>query len=453
MKTQKFRFKMNLQTFAGDSLQEMLQKRAGLIQKQRQMLDQAKTAGRDFTEQEESDFDAIESQIKALEKNIEREKALQNRESELDEPVGKTYRPGSDPGSAYGAPTQEEKRNDGGFKSWDEFLHAVVFGDKSGKLQSWKAEYEKDLSMSNPTGAGIMVPPQYSTEILRIDPEASVIRPRATVMPAGSPPDGELNIPVLDQGPNGYYAGVQVTWIAEGAAKPGTEYELEQITLAPKEVAAHTVLTDKLIRNWEAASSFTGNMLRAAMVNAEDVAFIAGNGTGKPLGFQNSAAAIKVNRAVANQISYIDIVKMIASAQADTMGAIGGGYEFIASQSTIPQLLTLKDEGGRYIFIAGDATKGIASTLLGYPIRFTGRTAALGSMGDLNFVNLEYYLIKNGSGPFVEASQHVQFLNNKTVIKAFWNVDGKPWIKAPLTLQDGVSKVSPFIVLDVPAAP
>jgi HK97 family phage major capsid protein len=61
-----------------------------------------------------------------------------------------------------------------------------------------------------------------------------------------------------------------------------------------------------------------------------------------------------------------------------------------------------------------------------------------------------YYLIKDGSGPFVAASEHVYFLNNKTVIKIFWNVDGTPWLNAPFTEENGY-QVSPFVALDVPA--
>ncbi|MGD9644055.1 MAG: phage major capsid protein, partial [Elusimicrobiales bacterium] len=79
-------------------------------------------------------------------------------------------------------------------------------------------------------------------------------------------------------------------------------------------------------------------------------------------------------------------------------------------------------------------------------------TPALGSKGDLILVDFTYYLIKDGSGPFVAASEHVLFRQNKTVIKVFWNVDGKGWVNEPLTLEDGTTKVSPYVVLDVPQA-
>jgi HK97 family phage major capsid protein len=72
----------------------------------------------------------------------------------------------------------------------------------------------------------------------------------------------------------------------------------------------------------------------------------------------------------------------------------------------------------------------------------------VGTEGDLILADCSYYLIKNGSGPFVEASPHVYFTSNQTVIKAFWNVDGKPWLSQPIPLEGSTSNtVSPFVVL------
>jgi len=67
----------------------------------------------------------------------------------------------------------------------------------------------------------------------------------------------------------------------------------------------------------------------------------------------------------------------------------------------------------------------------------------------LILADLSYYLIKDGSGPFVAASPHVYFTTNKTVIKIFWNVDGQSWLNDPLGLEGSVANtVSPFVVLN-----
>jgi HK97 family phage major capsid protein len=128
---------------------------------------------------------------------------------------------------------------------------------------------------------------------------------------------------------------------------------------------------------------------------------------------------------------------------------MGGSYLWVGSQTIIPQLLLLRDTVTANIFQM-DYAKPIPSTLLGIPIMFADRSVALGTTGDLILVDMSYYLIKDGSGPFVASDGGiVNFTSNKTIIKAFWNVDGKPWLSAPLPLEGSTSNtVSPFVVLN-----
>jgi len=65
------------------------------------------------------------------------------------------------------------------------------------------------------------------------------------------------------------------------------------------------------------------------------------------------------------------------------------------------------------------------------------------------FVNLRYYMIKEGVGISIKDDQGIgQFANNITRIKAFRSVDGQPALATPLLLEDGVTTVSPFVVLN-----
>lgn len=446
------------------TLQEMLQKRADFIQKQRDILEAGKASG-EITEEQEQKFQEYQKEIEKLDSLIEKEKSVSSREEGLDDPATKRFRPGQiDAGYK-----QQKKLNDAGFKNLGEFIHAIRFGDAKGRLaelpvgqgqgggyavpDAFKGQlmpHTKDWSMGTDANGGYAVPPQFDvSQIWMLNPERSIVRPRATVIPAGDPPDAALNMPALNQGNNGVFGGVEVQWIGEGVEKPDTNGTLREITLQPNEVAASTVVTDKLLRNWQAASSFIGNLLSQAMYAAEDIAFLTGNGTGKPTGVIGATGAKVVNRKTASQVAYEDIVNMLAALYAESMPSA----VWIANQTVLPQIATMQDPGGRYIYIGGDATKAIPATLAGLPILFTGRTPVLGTKGDLILVDFQNYLIKDGSGPFIAASEHVLFKQNKTVIKVFWNVDGKPWVNAPLLLEDGNTTVSPYVVLDVPSTP
>jgi len=120
---------------------------------------------------------------------------------------------------------------------------------------------------------------------------------------------------------------------------------------------------------------------------------------------------------------------------------------WIASQSAYTDIKDMKDASSNRIYQDANLVKGQPANLDGIPLKWTGRCPTLGNKGDLMLVQLENYLIKDGSGPFVAASEHVEFKANKTVIKIVWNVDGQTWNVEPLTLEDGSTQVSPFVVL------
>ena len=129
---------------------------------------------------------------------------------------------------------------------------------------------------------------------------------------------------------------------------------------------------------------------------------------------------------------------------------MGGSFVWIASQTTLPQLMQLQGGNSENIFIF-NAAAPIPASLLGIPVLFHDRSVALGTVGDLILCDLSYYLIKEGSGPFVATSENVgsTFLTGLTTIKITNNVDGKSWLSLPLPLEGSTSNtVSPFVVLN-----
>ncbi len=321
-----------------------------------------------------------------------------------------------------------------------EFMRTVLTNPHDKRL----AEYRQQ-AMGVGVMGGFAVPTQWSAEIRQLKPQDAVVRPRATVIPPGEPPDAAITFPALDQtGARGVYSGVTVQWIGEGHAKPETDYRLLEVTLSPNEVAAYIPLTDKLLRNSSAASALATTLLRRAIIAAEDVAFLTGNGAGQPLGIINHPATINVARtgfpsAIPGD-NYVDLITMYSQAMKD------GPLVWIYTPTLLPELMTMTDVNGNLIWTTS-AREGEPNRLMGIPAIENERSPVLGQPGDLLLCNLQHYLIKDGSGIFVAASEHVRFLQNQTVIKAFFNVDGQPWLTAPLTLEDGVTQRSPFVQL------
>jgi HK97 family phage major capsid protein len=249
-------------------------------------------------------------------------------------------------------------------------------------------------------------------------------------------------MPALDQtaGSN-MYGGVVVYPIGEGDTLTETSAKLREVTLTPHQFGAFTVLTNKLLMNWAAAGAFIETQLRRAMIAYEDTQFYKGNGVAKPKGILSQPAKIVVTRGTANTIVSGDIDSMYARMK------FGGSLVWIASQTILPQLVTLKNSNNWNLF-AVDYTKPVPTTLLGIPILFNDRSVALGTTGDLILVDLSYYLIKDGSGPYVDVSEHLYFTSAKTVVRIIWATDGDSWLTEALPLEGSTANtVSPFVVL------
>jgi HK97 family phage major capsid protein len=406
--------------------------RDACISRMEAILNVADAESRTLNDEETAEYTRLEGSVDETNVIIERLAKLENFKAEARRAVRSMPFQGSNVNF-------NQADNPDEFKDFGEFIYSVRYNPADRRL-----EY-REQSMGVGAEGGFMVPKQFRETLMSVDVQAPIIRPRATVIPAGSPPDAEISMPALDQSAaENMFGGVEVSWIGEGQTKPETDAKFKEIKLTPNEVAAYITVTDKLLRNWQAAGTVLAGLLRNAMIAAEDYQFLRGNGVSKPQGIIGAACEIAYNRAGASAIAFADVVGMLARARGEA------GLVWIASRTTIPQLANIRDTGNNNLFIM-NATAGVPASLMGIPLIFNERSPALGSKGDLILADLSYYLIKDGSGPFVSASEHVYFRNNKTVIKAFWNVDGKPWLLNPIPLEGSVANtVSPVVTLDVP---
>ncbi|RVD15375.1 MAG: phage major capsid protein [Mesorhizobium sp.] len=423
-------------------------KRVDVVGKMKTIIEKAETEDRDLSAEEIAEYDQLKLDKASLDARIERATDLETATDALGAAVPARARqaglprPGGDPAARD-------------FENMGEFMHSVRFRPSDQRLNFVEGagsegsdELNAEFRMDNGPSGGFMIPPQLRSVIMSVPPQDALVRPRANVIEAGDPPDAGITMPALDQtgaNPANMFGGMSFSWIGEGDEKPETDAKLREFTLTPYEIAGIVTVTDKLLRNWRASASFIENLMRGGVSAAEDYAFLRGDGNKKPLGVINAGATKWINRANANQVGYVDLVNIVARL------LMRGATQPVWSipQAVLPQIALLTDPEGHYIWQA-NAKDGFAGTLLGYPVRWNNRAPGLGSKGDVLLADWSYYVIKDGSGPFVATSEHVKFTQNKTVIKIFWNVDGAPWLTAPIKEENGYD-VSPFVGLDVPA--
>jgi len=414
-----------------------LQKKVGALADQnRALLNKIGAENRAMTEDEATQFDNRQKEIVEIGETIQRARDQEQLEARLAKPENAPQSPEDRRSGRQDDPTT------GRLASIGELTARAVMIHK-GRLEA-RSDEERSFSMAVGTAGGIMVPTQFVPQIMEVKPEAEVVMPGgAFIFPAGDPPDAALDIPAFTQGDLGAMGGITVYWGAEAGDVTETAGELGLIRLEPRECTAYIKVTDKLLRNAPAFAAFIDRKLPQAVVVARDLKFIKGSGVGCPLGAWNADCRALVNREVAGDFTFNDAANMLGSQLPDSWGTA----RWVFHVTLRPKVVTMQDSAGRAVFIAGDASKGVPDTLFGLPIRWTGRTYALGTQGDAALMDFSYYLVKPGYGPMVSYSEHVKFLNNQTVIKVVFNVDGQPWMKQALTLDDGSTQVSPFVIL------
>ena len=340
-------------------------------------------------------------------------------------------------------------------RCFGDFCLAVTRNDR-GYLEKhygsvWSAWHTK-AAMGESSGAsgGYVVPPDFYDQLLTIIQEATFIRPRAFVQPMAS---ASLQFPYLDittaqsPGVTPFFGGVQMSWTAEAQTRTETEPQFKMLELKANELSGYSVSSNVLLQDAAfGLEKFLFALFGRAIAWYEEYAFLQGNGVGKPMGMLNATAVVNVTRANASQVGFVDMANMWSKLLPfSTDKAI-----WAFSPSVVPQLLQMKDGANRAIFISIDqgAVKSPTWSLLGRPAIMTEKLPALGSRGDLVLIDPSLYVIGDRQQIEIAASEHVNFLKNQMTWRVVERVDGQPWLDKPITLQDGSSQVSPFVVLN-----
>jgi HK97 family phage major capsid protein len=340
-------------------------------------------------------------------------------------------------------------------KSFGDWCLAVARNDRNYLEKHYNSqfhEWQTKAALGDASGVtgGYTVPPDFYQGIMNLMAENAFIRQRAFVQPMGS---ATLQIPFLDvttvqtAGVSPFFGGVQMYWTEEAQTRTETEPQFKQMELKAHELSGYSVSSNVLMQDAVIGlEKFLMTLFARSIAWFEEYAFLQGNGVGKPLGMLNANAAIAVTRQTGGLVQFQDVANMYSKLLPISMGkAI-----WVHSPSVIPQLLQLKDGANRAIFISIDQgiTKAPSWSLLGMPTFCTEKVPALGTKGDLLLLDPQFYVIGDRMQIEIAASAHVNFLKNQMTWRVVERVDGQPWMDKPVTLQDGATQVSPFVVLN-----
>jgi HK97 family phage major capsid protein len=336
-------------------------------------------------------------------------------------------------------------------KSAADLVQAIIAGHE-GRLAEYGVKATKDLSGQSGGTGGYLVPERTLAQVFEItSPEGEVVLPRATRYAFGQ--SRTLSIPTVRQtsavtNNSAYFAGVSFSYVNEGGTKPETEPVFEQIQFTAHKLAGITYASDEILGEAINLEGMLRRMYAGALQWKRDFDYMQGDGAGKPLGILNSAAKIAVTRTTANKIKYADVVAMWARFSMTN----ASNAAWVVSQPASAQLMWLEDTTGAPVYMPSAERSlrgGQLPALLGLPVIISEKLKPLGTEGDIILADFSMYGVADTGGIEIASSRDYKFINDMTTFRLVYRHDGKPLLKAPITLSASGANttVSPFVTL------
>jgi HK97 family phage major capsid protein len=321
--------------------------------------------------------------------------------------------------------------------------NASDLGAKLDKLKTIQNSYGTII----PDAGGFLVPESFRSEIMAIALESAVVRPRATVIPMEN---ARVHLPAIDVTSNvsSVFGGIVCYWAEEAAPLTESQAQFQSIMLDTKKLTAFASVPSELPQDASAFNGFLDQRLPEALANFEDRAFCAGSGAGEPLGWLANPATVTTT-AEAGQgtgsIVWQNVVKMFARMLPTSLSKA----VWVVSPDVFPELATMAlsvGTGGSAVWL-NNGVEGPPATILGRPVIISEKMNTLGTAGDINFVDLSYYLVGDRQTMLASASEHFQFNQDKIAYRWIQRLDGRPWLQSAITPQNNGNTLSAFVNL------
>lgn len=343
-------------------------------------------------------YDEMEQKVKNYSTEIARLEAMEQMENELGKPVNQPL---------TSKPMTTDSKKDKTGRASDEY--------KAGMLQALRSNFKQVsnvLQTGVDTDGGYLVPEEYDSRLIDGLTEENIFRALGTTITTS----GERKINIAGSKP-------AALWIEEGGELSFGDAKFDQILLDAHKLHVAIKVTEELLYdNAFNLESYILNAFSKALSNAEEDAFLNGDGVGKPLGVLHPTGGgeVAITTSTAS-ITADEIMSLVYKLKRPyRKNAV-----FITNDQTLAVIRKLKDGNGAYLW-QPSLQQGEPDRLFGYKV-YTSPFVPQIATGKpvLAFGDFSYYNIGDrGSRTFAELRE--LFAGNGMVaFLAKERVDGK----------------------------
>lgn len=409
------------------------------------ILQKALAENRAMSQEEKAQFDALEAEIVSIEASIEAQNKILARQAADVKPVNEPL---------YAQPKSKEGLRV--FGSFGEQLSAIKTATTTGfvdsRLNQLNKEFKNAAGMNEGIGTegGFAVQTDFAGLMMDSAAKAGNILPLVDRYEIGAGSDSAKWVDTEESTvASTVFGGVQVYWASEAAAVLASKPALVEKELKLEKLMGLAYATYELDKDSNFVSQLYTKAFTLGIQRALEAAIISGDGKGKPLGLLTSGAAVSVAKE-ANQVAatvvWENLSKMYNRAiNKDQIGS----YVWLAHPDLAEQFDFLSfpiGTGGVPVYLPA-AQQGAVTTLKGRPVIETDHCAALGTVGDIIFTNLNDYMLITKGGVQADTSIHVQFLTAENAFRFIFRANGMPKRKGALTIKNSSSTRSSIVTL------
>lgn len=374
------------------TIKELIEKRAKVWETAKSFVDTHEDKNGLLSAEDTATYNKMEKEIEDLTSAIDRQRRAEQREADLSKPLNSplTSRP-------YKGEQSEKKSG----RATDEYKNAMLSA-----MRSNFRNISNVLQEGVDSDGGYLVPEEYDSRLIDVLEEENIMRSLATTITTS----GQHKINIAATKP-------AAAWIEEGGALSFGDATFDQIYLDAYKLHVAIKVTEELLYdNAFNLESYIITQFGKALGNAEEDAFLNGDGKGKPIGIFDSKGGGNVLGTLTAAIKSDDMLDLVYGLKRPYRKS----SSFIMNDSTLALLRKLKDNNGAYIW-QPSYKEGEPDRVLGYAVN----TSPYAPTNAIAFGDYSYYNIGDrGSRSFAELRE--LFAGNGMVgFVAKERVDGK----------------------------
>ena len=355
-------------------VQELIEKRAKVWETAKNFVDTHEDKNGNLSAEDKETYSRMEAEIEELTNSIERQQRAERREQELSKPVNSPIT-----GKPYKDEPQREVKTG---RASDEYKKAMLTA-----LRSNFRQVSNVLQEGVDADGGYLVPEEYDHRLIDVLTEENIMRGIATKITTS----GEHKINIAATKP-------AAAWIEEGEALSFGDATFEQKILDAHKLHVAIKITEELLYdNAFGLENYIITEFGKALANAEEDAFLNGDGVGKPTGIFDKTKGGESIGTLTAALKSDDILDLIYKLKRP----YSKNASFIMNDATLAQIRKLKDNNGQYLWQPSYQV-GEPDKVLGYNIR----TSAFAPTDAIAFGDYKYYNIGDrGSRSFKQLNE------------------------------------------------